>query len=134
MMLPLLPFPSATSTTLPKPGGLMKLQTLLQNAERHSQGQIVLKKTARTILLYLKIYLHLISKAKAELWQKICSSLSPKTRPSEVFSLLRSISGSPTSSSSDLLNFPSFYTPVDCANQLSAHLQSHFFTQTPKLF
>ena len=32
-----------------------------------------------------------ISKAKAESWHKTFSSLSPKTRPSEVFSLLRSI-------------------------------------------
>ena len=37
-----------------------------------------------------------ISKAKAESWQKPCSSLFPKTRPSEVFSLLRSIFGSPS--------------------------------------
>ena len=36
-----------------------------------------------------------ISKAKAKSWQKTCSSLSPKTRPNEVFSLLRSISGPP---------------------------------------
>ena len=36
-----------------------------------------------------------ISKAKAKSWQKTCSSLSPKTHPSEVFSLLCSISGSP---------------------------------------
>ena len=36
-----------------------------------------------------------ISKAKAKSWQKTCSSLSPKTRPSEVFSLLRSISAPP---------------------------------------
>ena len=46
-------------------------------------------------------------------------------------SLLRSISGSP---SSDLPHFPSCHSPVDCANQLSVHLQFHFFTQTPKPF
>ena len=40
-----------------------------------------------------------ISKAKAKSWQKTCSSLSPKTRPSEVFSLLGSISGSPSPTS-----------------------------------
>ena len=34
----------------------------------------------------------MINKAKANSWQNTCSS-SPKTRPSEVFSLLRSISG-----------------------------------------
>ena len=75
-----------------------------------------------------------ISKAKAESWQKTCSSLSPKTRPSEVFSLLRSISGSSSLTSSDLSNFSSCHTLVDCANQLFSHLQSHFSTQTPKPF
>ena len=76
----------------------------------------------------------MISKAKAKSWQKTCSSLSPKTCPSEVFSLLRSISGSPSPTSSDLPNFLSCHTPVDCANHISSHLQSHFSTQTPKLF
>ena len=76
----------------------------------------------------------MITKAKAQSWQKTCSSLSPKTRLSEVFSLLRSISGSPSPTTSDLPNFPNCHTPVDCANHLSLHLQSHFSTQTPKPF
>ena len=75
-----------------------------------------------------------ITKAKAKSWQNTCSSLSPKTRPSEVFSLLRSISGSPSSTTSDLSNFPSCHTPVNCANHLSLHLQSYFSTQTSKHF
>ena len=76
----------------------------------------------------------MINKAKAKSWQNTCSSLSAKTRPSEVFSLLRSISGSPSPTSSDLPNFSNCHTPVDCANHLSSHLQSHFSTQTPKPF
>ena len=75
-----------------------------------------------------------INKAKAKSWQNTCSSLSPKTRPSEVFSLLRSISGSPSPTTSDLPNFSNCHTPVDCTNHLSSHLQSHFSTQTPKPF
>ena len=75
-----------------------------------------------------------ITKAKAKSWQNTCSSLSPKTRPSEVFSLLCTISGSPSPTTSDLPNFPNCHTPVDCANHLSSHLQSHFSTQTPKPF
>ena len=75
-----------------------------------------------------------ITKVKAKSWQKICSSLSPKTRPSEVFSLLRSMSGSSSPTTSDLPNFPNCHTPVDCANHLSLHLQSHFSTQIPKPF
>ena len=76
----------------------------------------------------------MITKAKAKSWQKTCSSLSPKTRPSEVFSLLCSISGSPSPTTTDLPNFLNCHTPVDCANHLSSHLQSHFSTQTPKPF
>ena len=76
----------------------------------------------------------MISKAETKSWQKTCSSLSSKTRPSEVFSLLRSISGSPSPTSSDLPNFQSCHTLVDCANHISSHLQSHFSTQTPKIF
>ena len=75
-----------------------------------------------------------ITKAKAKSWQKTCSKLSPKTRPSKVFSLLRSISNSPSPTTSDLPNFPNFHTLVDCANHLSSHLQSHFSIQTPKPF
>ena len=75
-----------------------------------------------------------ITKAKAKSWQKTCSGLSPKTSPSEVFSLLCSISGFPSSTTSDLPNFPNCHTPVNCANHLSSHLQSHFSTQTPKPF
>ena len=132
IMLPLLPFPSATSIVLPKPGGLLKSQTPLRNAERHSQGHCF--KDLQNYITISRYTSTVIFKAKAESWQKTCSSLSPKTRPSEVFSLLHSISGSPTSSSSDLSNFPSCHTPVDCANQFSAYLQSYFSTQTPKPF
>ena len=72
-----------------------------------------------------------ISKAKTESWQKTCSSLSPKTRPSAVFSLLRSITGNPTSPG-DLPDFPGTITPIDCANRLSSYMQGHFSSPTPK--
>ena len=71
-----------------------------------------------------------IRKAKAESWQKICSSLSPKTRPSAVFSLLRSIAGSSNPRSS-LPDFPGASSPDDCANLLAQHLKSHFSSPTP---
>ena len=50
MMLPLLPFLSAASTALLKPGGLLRSQMPSQNAERHLQRHTVPKKTASTIL------------------------------------------------------------------------------------
>ena len=49
MMLPLLPFLSAASTALLKPGGLLKSQMPSQNAERHLRRHTVSKKTASTI-------------------------------------------------------------------------------------
>ena len=35
-----------------------------------------------------------IVKAKAEAWQATCSSLSPKSKPKSVYSILRSVTGS----------------------------------------
>ena len=51
MMPPFLPFLSAASTALLKPGGLLKSQMPSQNAERHLQRHTVPKKTASTISL-----------------------------------------------------------------------------------
>ena len=41
-----------------------------------------------------------IAKAKSEAWQTTCSSLSPKSNPKSVYSLLCSVAGSSSSSSS----------------------------------
>ena len=49
MMLPLLPFLSAASIALLKPGGLPKSQMPSRNVERHLQRHTVQKKTASTI-------------------------------------------------------------------------------------
>ena len=130
IMLPLLPFLLAASAGLLKPGGLLKSQMSSRNAERHLQMYTVLKK----YISISKCTSTVISMAKAESWQKICSSLSPKIRPNEVFFLLRSISGSPSSIPSDLPNFPSCHIPVDSVYQISFHLRSHFSTQTTKSF
>ena len=51
-----------------------------------------------------------IAKAKAEAWQTTCSSFSPRSNPKSVHSLLRSIVGSSSSSSSSP-NFPSCSSP-----------------------
>ena len=63
------------------------------------------------------------SKAKAKLWQKTCSSLSPKTCPREVFSLLCSISGSPP-------QLPKL--PYPC--RLCQHIYSPISLLTPQSF
>ena len=164
LMLPLQPFLSATSIALPKPGGLLKSQMLLQNARR--QGHTVLKKTAKTILfqgarhkpskfgfiLFYVVYTKfiqfiqnlvvlsgapctsrytstVISKAKAESWQKTYSSLFPKTCPSNSF--LYSAPSLVPFPQLDLIS-PTSKTVIPHANQLFAHLQSHFSYLNPK--
>ena len=72
-----------------------------------------------------------IAKAKAEAWQTTCSSLSPKSNSKSVHSLLRSIAGSPSSSSSSS-NFPSCSSPSESASVYAAYLRSHFSIFQPK--
>ena len=72
-----------------------------------------------------------IAKAKAEAWQTTCTSLSPKSNPKSVHSLLRSIAGSPSSSSSSP-NFPNCSSPRKSASVYAAYLRSHFSVSQPK--
>ena len=72
-----------------------------------------------------------IAKAKVEAWQTTCSSLSPKSNPNSVHSLLRSIAGSPSSSSSSS-NFPNCFSPRESALVYAAYLRSHFSVSQPK--
>ena len=69
-----------------------------------------------------------IAKAKAEAWQTICSSLSPRSNPKSVHSLLRSIAGSPSLSP----NFPDCSSPRESASVYAAYLRSHFSVSQPK--
>ena len=69
-----------------------------------------------------------IAKAKAEAWQTTCTSLSPKSNPKSVHSLLRSIAGSSSSSSS----FPNCSSPRESASVYVAYLRSHFSVSQPK--
>ena len=72
-----------------------------------------------------------IAKAKAEAWQTTCTSLSPKSNPKSVHSLLRSIAGYPSSSSSSP-NFPNCSSPRESASVYAAYLRSHFSVSQPK--
>ena len=72
-----------------------------------------------------------IAKAKAEAWQTTCSSLSPKSNPKSVHSLLRYIAGCPSSSSSSP-NFPNCSSPRESASVYTAYLRSHFSVFHPK--
>ena len=72
-----------------------------------------------------------IAKATAEALQTTCSSLSPRSNPKSVHSLLRSIAGSPSSSSSSP-NFPNCSSPRESASVYAAYLGSHFSVSQPK--
>ena len=72
-----------------------------------------------------------IAKAKAEAWQTTYSSLSPKSNPKTVYSLVSSIAGS-LFSSSFAPNFPSCSSPRKSASVYSAHMKSHFSVSQPK--
>ena len=71
-----------------------------------------------------------IAKAKAEAWQTTCSSFSPRSNPKSVHSLLRSIAGSPSSSSSS----PNFSncSSRKLASVYTAYLRSHFSVSQAK--
>ena len=72
-----------------------------------------------------------IGKAKAKARRTTCSSLSPKSNPKSVHSLLRSIAGSPPSSSS-YPNFPNCFSPRESASVHAAYLRSHFSVSQPR--
>ena len=70
-------------------------------------------------------------KAKTEAWQTTCSSLSPRSYPKSVHSLLCSIAGSSSLSSSSP-NFPNCSSPRESASVYAAYLRSHFSVSQPK--
>ena len=72
-----------------------------------------------------------IAKAKTEAWQTTCSSLSSKSNPKFVHSLLRSIAGSSSSSSSSP-NFPNCSSSKELVSVYAAYLRSHFSVFLPK--
>ena len=74
--------------------------------------------------------LSVIAKAKTEAWQTTSSSLSPKSNPKTVYSLLRSIAGSPSSSSSSP-NFPSCSSSRESVSVYAAYLRSRFCVSQP---
>ena len=72
-----------------------------------------------------------IAKAKAEALQTTCSFFSPRPNPKSVHSLLHSIAGSPSSSSTSP-NCPNCSSPRESASVYAAYLKSHFSVPQPK--
>ena len=69
-----------------------------------------------------------IAKAKLEAWQTTCSSLSPKSNPISVHSVLRSIAGSSSSSS----YFPNCCSRRESTSVYAAYLRSHLSVSQPE--
>ena len=69
-----------------------------------------------------------IAKAKAVAWQTTCSSLSPKSNSKSVCSLLRSVAGSPSSSSS----CSNCSSPRESASVYATYLRSQISVSRPK--
>ena len=68
-----------------------------------------------------------IAKAKAKMWLGTCSSLSPKSNPKSVYSLLRFVAGSSSSSP----KFPSCSSHRRSASVFADNLRSHFSVSQP---
>ena len=115
-MRPNLPFLSAASNAILKPADLLRWKKrLVKDARLSLPLTEVMKISDEDRQAYISASRRassVIAKAKAEAWQTTCSSLSPKSNPKSVYSLLRSIAGSPFSSSS-YPNFPNYSSPRD---------------------
>ena len=129
-MRPNLPFLSAASNAILKPGGLLRWNVKLERrkafaaahrSDEDRQAYISASRRASS----------LITKAKAEAWQTNCCSLLPNSKPKSVHSLLRSIAGSPSSSSS-YPNFSNCSSPRESVSVYAAYLRSHFSVSQPK--
>ena len=72
-----------------------------------------------------------ITKAKPEAWQATCSSLSFKFNPKSVYSLLRFVAGSSSSSYSSL-NFPNCSSSSELTSAFADYLRSYFSVSQPK--
>ena len=89
--------------------------------DEHRQASISASRRASSVIV----------KAKFEVWRMTCSSLSPKSNPQSVYSLLRSVAGSSFSSSSSP-NFPKCSFPMESTSVFAAYLRSHFSVSQPK--
>ena len=72
-----------------------------------------------------------LSKAETEAWQATCSSFSRKSNSKFVYSLLRSVAGSSSSSSSSP-NFPHCFSPRESAWVFVDYLRFYFSVSQPK--
>ena len=124
-MWPNLPFLLATSNALLKPGGLLRWKVRLVKDARLVLSLTEVMKIAR--LTSLLLYAPHQSLSRLRHGRRLVLLIHPKT----VYSLLRSVVGSPSSSSSSP-NFSNCSSPRNSALVYAAYLRSYFFVSQPK--
>ena len=127
-MHPNLPFLSAASNVILKPGGLRRWKKRLVKDARLLLPLTEVMGDRQAYISASRRASSVIAKAKTEAWQTTCSSLSLRSNPKSVHSLLRSIAGSSSSSP----NFPNCSSPRESASVYAAYLRSHFSVSQPK--
>ena len=98
-----------------------KAFAVLHRSDEDRQAYISISQRASSVM----------AKAKAEARQTTCSSLSPKSNPKTVYSLLCSIAGSSSLSSSSP-NFSNCSSPRESDLVYITYLRSHFSVSQPK--
>ena len=126
-MRPNLPFLSVASNALLKPGGLLRWNKRLVKDARLSLPLTEVMKIARLTFLLLDAPRQSSPTPRLRHGRRLALLFHPKT----VYSLLRSIAGSSSSSSSSL-NFPNCSSPRESASVYAAYLRSHFSISQPK--
>ena len=125
-MRPNLPFLSAASNALLKPGGLLRWNKRLVKDAGLSLPLTEVMKIARFTSPLLDVPRQSLPRPRLRHGRRL--ALSPKSNPKSVHSLLRSIAGSSSSSP----NFPNRSSPRESASVYAAYLRSHFSVFQPK--
>ena len=129
-MQPNLPFLSAASNANLKPGST-EVEEAVSERPKAFVAALLRDEDCQAYIFASRHASSVISKAKADAWQATCSSLSPKSNPKSVYSLLRSVVGSPSSSSSSP-NFPNCSSLRESALVFADYLKSHLSVSQPK--
>ena len=126
-MRPNLLFLSAASNALLKPGGVLRWKKRLVKDPRLLLPLTEVMKIVRLTSRLLDAPRQSLPRPRLRHGRR----LAPKSNPRPVHSLLRSIAGSSSSSSSSP-NFPNCSSPRESALVYAAYLRSHFSVSQPK--
>ena len=129
-MRPNLPFLSAASNALLKPGGLLWWKKRLVKDARLLLPLTEVMKTARLISLLLDAPRQSLPRPRMRHGRRL-ALLFHLGLTLNLYTLLRSIAGSPSSSSFSP-NFPNCSSPRESASVYAAYLRSHFSVSQPK--